>query len=580
MPTGWSPRTSATTPPRRNKPPLDPQSIPLYRSIHFRLVLLFSLVVLLGAAVNGYLTLRKTESEFRRLLADQFTSAIAITENTFDLVGQMALVSARHLVGDAPLGAAMCSGRKLPEAGFLKFRADVGADLLVVLDANGRIRFHSGEPQLAGDSLRSAQLVRQAIDAGTTGSAIFEDVDNLVIYSSGVRYDATDPAGRLCGVVLVGYVINDRLIGNVSQNSPVGITIIRRNAVMASTFNQQQKRLTRSPVPYVEYQGWLDDPATIRRARINDQVYFASARRLKLMEPLMEGSMLLTQEESGLANIQRGLSWYHFWTFLATLVIVVLVSARFTLQLLRPLRLLLQHSQDILARREIKSIVISRQDEVGILARHLNQMMVDLRLNNELLEKTVAERTAALQLANRSLEEQATHDSLTGLPNRRLFEDRLEQALKHAARYHSQLALLFLDIDRFKWVNDNEGHAVGDELLQEVAGRLSGLVRCSDTVARLGGDEFTIILDRINGDAGVIATTVAAKVVAALGRPFILAETTVKVGGSVGIAVYPDHADNAEDLVFRADSAMYEAKKKGKGCACLYVPETLDARTT
>lgn len=559
---------------------MDSQSIPLHRSIHFRLVLIFSLVVLLGAAINGYLTLRKTENEFRRLLADQFTSAIAITENTFDLVGQMALVSARHLVGDPPLGAAMCSGRKLPEAELQRFRADVGADLLVVLDAGGHIRFHSGEPQLAGDSLRSSRLVRQAIDAGTTGSAIFEDVDNLVIYSSGVRYDTTDPAGKLCGVVLIGYVINNQLIRNVSQNSPVGITIIRRNAVMASTFNQQQQRLTRSPVPYVEYQGWLDDPATIRRARIDDQVYFASARRLRLMEPLMEGSMLLTQEESGLANIQRGLTWYHFWTFLATLLIVVLVSARFTLQLLKPLRLLLEHSQDILARREIKSIVISRQDEVGILARHLNQMMVDLRLNNELLEKTVAERTAALQLANRSLEEQATHDSLTGLPNRRLFEDRLEQALKHAARYHAQLAVLFLDIDRFKWVNDNEGHAVGDELLQEVAGRLSGLVRSSDTVARLGGDEFTIIIDRIDGDAGVVATTIAAKVVAALGRPFILSATTVNVGGSVGIALYPEHADNAEDLVFRADSAMYEAKKKGKGCACLFVPEAVDARTS
>ncbi len=157
----------------------------------------------------------------------------------------------------------------------------------------------------------------------------------------------------------------------------------------------------------------------------------------------------------------------------------------------------------------------------------------------------------------------AHHDSLTGLPNRLLFNDRLSQAISLAKRDSRQFALLYLDLDRFKPVNDGLGHAVGDELLQAVAERIRRSVRESDTVARVGGDEFTVILPDIAGRGE--AEIVAKKIVAALAANFRLGGEThsVDIGASIGIALYPRDARDADALVKAADAAMYRAKQLG-----------------
>ncbi|MCB5191851.1 EAL domain-containing protein [Methylobacillus arboreus] len=157
---------------------------------------------------------------------------------------------------------------------------------------------------------------------------------------------------------------------------------------------------------------------------------------------------------------------------------------------------------------------------------------------------------------------QAYHDTLTGLPNRALFKDRLNVALNHAKRNKQQLAIMFLDLDRFKWVNDTLGHFYGDELLKHVAQRLSGCLRAQDTLARMGGDEFTLLLhDLQNSDD---ASHVAAKIVDELKRPFLLDEREIFISSSIGIALYPDHGDSIETLVKSADIAMYHVKWRGK----------------
>lgn len=156
----------------------------------------------------------------------------------------------------------------------------------------------------------------------------------------------------------------------------------------------------------------------------------------------------------------------------------------------------------------------------------------------------------------------AHHDSLTGLPNRLLFDDRLAQAISDATLTRSTFALLFLDLDKFKPVNDALGHAAGDELLKGVAARISLHVRGRDTVARVGGDEFTVILKDIRARAD--AEAVAAKISAALMTPFPLGSplTYVEIGTSVGIAIYPEDARNADDLMSLADAAMYRSKQR------------------
>jgi diguanylate cyclase (GGDEF)-like protein/PAS domain S-box-containing protein len=167
------------------------------------------------------------------------------------------------------------------------------------------------------------------------------------------------------------------------------------------------------------------------------------------------------------------------------------------------------------------------------------------------------------KLAEKRIQRVAHHDSLTGLPNRLLFNDRLDQAIRLGKRNGLRFALLYLDLDKFKPVNDTLGHAVGDELLQAVATRIRGQVRESDTVARIGGDEFIVILLDIAGRAQ--AETVAGKIVAALAAPFPLggAKQSVNIGTSIGIALYPADARDAEALVKAADAAMYSTKQAG-----------------
>ena len=169
------------------------------------------------------------------------------------------------------------------------------------------------------------------------------------------------------------------------------------------------------------------------------------------------------------------------------------------------------------------------------------------------------------KLAAERIQRVAHHDSLTGLPNRLLFNDRLSQAISLAKRDARQFALLYLDLDRFKAVNDTLGHTAGDELLQAVAARIRVQVRESDTVARVGGDEFTVILPDIARREE--AETVARKIMAALAAPFPLGtqKQSVDIGTSIGIALYPAHARDADALVKAADAAMYGAKQAGSG---------------
>lgn len=162
----------------------------------------------------------------------------------------------------------------------------------------------------------------------------------------------------------------------------------------------------------------------------------------------------------------------------------------------------------------------------------------------------------------------AHYDPLTGLPNRTLFADRLRQSLAAAKREKARLAMMFLDLDKFKPVNDELGHDVGDLLLKEVAMRMQHCVRESDTVSRIGGDEFVILLPSIEAEQDTMR--VAEKILQALARPFELASHTIHISASIGIAVYPEHGGDEKLLTKNADIAMYNAKSGGRNNACLY----------
>jgi diguanylate cyclase (GGDEF)-like protein/PAS domain S-box-containing protein len=165
----------------------------------------------------------------------------------------------------------------------------------------------------------------------------------------------------------------------------------------------------------------------------------------------------------------------------------------------------------------------------------------------------------------------AQHDPLTGLPNRILFNDRLTQAISLAQRQGTQLAVMFIDIDRFKRINDSLGHDVGDQILESVAGRLLACVRHSDTVSRLGGDEFVILLSEMENAAD--ATASAGKLLRAFARPHIIDNRSLDVTVSIGVSTYPADGLTAENLMNRADNAMYEAKQQGRNSYRFFRPE-------
>jgi diguanylate cyclase (GGDEF)-like protein/PAS domain S-box-containing protein len=199
------------------------------------------------------------------------------------------------------------------------------------------------------------------------------------------------------------------------------------------------------------------------------------------------------------------------------------------------------------------------------------------RERREHLERMVAERTQELVSANRRLQAEihdrrqaeeraqhlADHDPLTGLPNRRLLEDRLAQAIARGDRTRKPTAVLFVDLDRFKEINDTLGHATGDTVLREVAGRVVRQLRVGDTVCRLGGDEFVVVLPEISRASD--AAGVAQKILETVAQPCEIEDRELRVSASIGISVFPDDGADAETLIRNADAAMYHAKETGRG---------------
>ncbi|MCF8179683.1 MAG: EAL domain-containing protein, partial [Sulfuritalea sp.] len=212
-------------------------------------------------------------------------------------------------------------------------------------------------------------------------------------------------------------------------------------------------------------------------------------------------------------------------------------------------------TEDITARKATEEALRRAHDE---MEQRVRERTTELATANARLSAEVDDR----QQAEDRMRHMANHDALTGLPNRRLLHDRMRQAMALAHRSEHKLAVLFIDLDRFKTVNDSLGHASGDLLLQDVARRLAGALREGDTVARLGGDEFVIVLPELASSNDV--AQVAHKLTELFAREFAVKDIEIHVTPSIGIAVYPDDGKDVETLTRNADAAMYHAKEMGR----------------
>lgn len=228
----------------------------------------------------------------------------------------------------------------------------------------------------------------------------------------------------------------------------------------------------------------------------------------------------------------------------------------------------LDHSDKLLVVKKPFEPIEVQQCASALVKKWQNERVV--RRHVEALEEVVVARTEGLEAANRQLRHLATHDSLTGLPNRVLLDDRLEQGIAHAEREGHGFAVAVFDLDRFKHVNDSCGHRAGDELLKEVAQRLRSVARNVDTIVRLGGDEFVMILDRLASRQE--AEIVADRAIEALRQPVKVDGFDLHPSASVGFAFYPGDGTTVETLIAHADAAMYCAKQRGRNNVQYFAP--------
>ncbi len=238
-------------------------------------------------------------------------------------------------------------------------------------------------------------------------------------------------------------------------------------------------------------------------------------------------------------------------------------------------------AEAVLAAREravfAREQAADRRDEAALVtARLLARREGDLREANEHLVVAVVQAqtsTEAAQHATELMSIKAERDYLTGLPNRSLLADRLAQSIELAQRHGTRAALMFVDLDNFKEVNDSLGHTVGDGLLQSAAKRLQSCLRGSDTVSRQGGDEFLVLLTEVSSvqDTGVIAD----KLKKAMAEPHLIGTHPIFLTLSIGISLYPDDGKDVESLLSHADTAMYFAKRGGRNTYRRFTPEML-----
>ena len=302
-----------------------------------------------------------------------------------------------------------------------------------------------------------------------------------------------------------------------------------------------------------------------------------SATNLIISEPVYKGKervgyLYVDYDLAGLLAQKPNILWFLISLAVFMLVLSFIVAGYFQKLLTHPIRSMVRHITNMYQSNNFdKRLLAKSDDEIGQLIKGFNQVLDatqhrenELTARGKQLQKLVDVRTKQLFL-------KAHYDSLTGLPNRYLLVDRLHQAISKSARNRSNIALLFLDLDRFKVINDNFGHQNGDQLLKEVAKRLKKVAREGDTVARLGGDEFVFLLEHL-AEAKDAARS-ALRIIECFSRPFQLQEHVLHVSTSIGISVYPDDGQDHKVLLKNADVSMYHAKKKGPGNFSYYSEE-------
>jgi diguanylate cyclase (GGDEF)-like protein len=513
--------------------------LPPLRSLQSRIIVVFAvLIVAIQAAVVLLLDAALSRTAEVRLRED-----LVVGERVFRRVleqnNRQLMQSAEVLSRDFGFREAVATRDvDTMRSALANHGARIGVDAMAVVSQQDQVLADALRPGTDGKPFRDAWLVSAARAEGRAFGLVVEDRQayQMVI----VPVLAPQPVAWAA----FGNRIDERLVGELESLTALKVSFLARNAagqwdVLASAGSATAQEIlgdTASASPV------LGQPMPVETARgaLETVLLPIEQRGGSLVVAALQRSV-----DEALAPLRR-IEALLLLIALGSLVIAAGGSAVIARGVVRPLAALADATRRVAEGQYEHGVDVSGPDEVAELARRFNAMR----------EGIAAREEQIMHLAYR--------DVLTDLPNRALFYDRLGMALALARRTERPLAVLLMDLDRFKYVNDTLGHHVGDQVLQHAARRLTELVRRSDTIARLGGDEFALLL--VSSDLED-AAQIAGKALAVLEEPIMIGGHTIDVRASVGIAGYPAHAEDGETLLRHADAAMYAAKKHSLGHA-------------
>jgi diguanylate cyclase (GGDEF)-like protein len=521
-----------------------------FNSLISRIVVFFVILITLVQVLAFFFVNTANSSNAKQKIAQELDAGERIFQRLLEQNRSQLTQAAMVLTADYAFREAVATNDVGTVTSVLKNHGDrIRASAMMLLSPQNELLADTLHPDANAAAFSFAPVVAAALKTGDASAIVVID-DHLYQF---VVVPVLAPLP--IALVAIGFVIDDKLAKDLQALTSLQVSFLAKRPaqswnVFATTLTADLRELLPAALPR---QSGLADP-TVSMPLLGDD-YQTRIVRLQQQDETAIVAVLQRSLKDALAafNQLRGTLLALLLISLAASVVGSYLIAR---TITRPLRSLTQSATKMQQGDYTEPIDIRQNDEIGVLATSLNYM-----------RKGIASRESEILRL-------AYQDTLTGLPNRALFNDRLTQATALAKRRDMPLSVLMIDLDRFKYVNDTLGHAAGDEVLCEVGKRLRTVLRESDTIARLGGDEFAILLP--DADAGMVMRVVY-KILQALEAPIQLGEQWLDVGGSAGIASYPQHSDDPGTLMRYADMAMYVAKRNNSGSA-FYDPNLDDTR--
>ncbi|MGV3628631.1 MAG: putative bifunctional diguanylate cyclase/phosphodiesterase [Betaproteobacteria bacterium] len=509
-----------------------------FRKLETRIVVFF-VALLVAVQVTVFVLVSAAN---QRIARDEVAYQIGVGEKVFKLVveqnGKQLSQAAAVLAADFGFRQAIGTNDKATIASVLENHGTrINASIAMLVGLDEKVVVDTRHPELAGKAFPFAGLISGVRERGQTSAVVL--IDKQLYQLVVVPVLTPLPAAW----VAMGFAIDDSLAKNMSALTSLQVSFLAGSVssgwhIGVSTLPAALRGELTGGLAAILKAGDIDFSLQMR-----DTHHEIRVLELARQGDLQIVAVLQKSLETALEPFNQ-LSRTLLFLGIASILVSLLGSLLVGRSLARPINRLAQSARRMRDGDYSQKIDIRQDDEIGELASSFNHMREAISVREEKILKL------------------AYQDSLTSLPNRALFNDRLETALKAAERTKTPVTILMMDLDRFKYVNDALGHPVGDMVLREIGARLQALLRKSDTVARLGGDEFAIILL----EAGIVpAQEIAATIQRALEKPILLEGQPLDVGSSIGIASYPEHGTDSRTLMSHADMAMYVAKRSNRG---------------